>query len=117
MDGECKGQGSSGLCAMEFCFVCILGVHTHAQKLVCVRDDLPTTHAGIDRRLTRPPHAPINNAHRHTPTTTGQFHVGVQEEVIQELTRFEDVAYNYLECVTLRVLGDDWGARVTKRKR
>lgn len=27
----------------------------------------------------------------------GQFHVGVQEEVIQELTRFEDVAYNYLE--------------------
>jgi hypothetical protein len=32
-----------------------------------------------------------------THTTTGQFHVGVQEEVIQELTRFEDVAYNYLE--------------------
>lgn len=28
--------------------------------------------------------------------------MGVQEEVIQELTRFEDVAYNYLECVTFR---------------
>ncbi|TFJ87778.1 hypothetical protein NSK_001127 [Nannochloropsis salina CCMP1776] len=30
----------------------------------------------------------------------GQFHVGVQEEVIQELNRFEDVAYNYLESPT-----------------
>lgn len=30
----------------------------------------------------------------------GQFHVGVQEECVQELNRFEDVAYNYLESPT-----------------
>lgn len=53
----------------------------------------PATNEGLSRS------ADVSLLTNNARPSTGQFHVGIQEEVIQELTRFEDVAYNYLEYV------------------